>query len=74
MTAKEHSDNWWETCITPEMPYCPDCEYGYVYISEEEAEFSRDFGGCNTEWICLLNNKKRESGEYRDEYAKGDTE
>lgn len=54
MKPKKQSANWWETCITPEMPYCPACEYGYIYISEEEAAFSRDLGGCNTEWICLL--------------------
>lgn len=40
-------------CISPEMPYCPNCEVGYEYISETEAEFYRIDGECSTEWCCL---------------------
>lgn len=40
-------------CVSPEMPYCPLCEFGYEYISETEAEFYRVDGACNTEWCCL---------------------
>lgn len=40
-------------CITPEMPYCPECTAGGEYVSDTEAEFYRTDGECNTEWRCL---------------------
>ena len=46
-------DDFRKPCISPEMPYCPLCEFGYEYISETEAEFYRADGECNTEWCCL---------------------
>ena len=46
-------DDFRKPCISPEMPYCPLCEFGYEYISETEAEFYRVDGECNTEWCCL---------------------
>lgn len=39
-------------CICPQMPYCPTCPVGYEYISETEAEFFREAGECDTEWVC----------------------
>ena len=40
-------------CVTPEMPYCPECPAGCEYIRDTEAEFYRTDGECNTEWRCL---------------------
>ena len=40
-------------CISPEMPYCPDCRVGCESISESEAEFYRAGESCRTEWCCL---------------------
>lgn len=47
-------------CIWPECPYCPTCPFGYEYISDEEAEFYRVDGECNTEWICNITKEKYE--------------
>lgn len=44
---------FYKPCIMPEMPYCPACEYGNIYISEEEAEFASIDGGYNCEWNCM---------------------
>ena len=46
-------DNFRRPCLMPEMPYCPCCPKGYVYISEDEACFPDDIGGQTTEWRCL---------------------
>ena len=35
-----------ENCIMPEQPYCPCCQYGYIYYPE-------DGDGTECEWICL---------------------
>ena len=32
--------------------YCPYCKHGFIYMSEDEAEFYRMGEGANTEWIC----------------------
>lgn len=40
-------------CINKKWSYCPSCEVGYEYISEDEAEFYRACGTCSTEWVCL---------------------
>lgn len=40
-------------CINKKWSYCPSCEVGYEYISEDEAEFYRAYGTCSTEWVCL---------------------
>ena len=45
-------ENCRKPCINPEMPYCPACKVGYEYISDAEAEFYREYGTCDTEWIC----------------------
>lgn len=39
-------------CCCPEMPYCPACEFGYEYMSEDEAEFYRMGESANIEWYC----------------------
>lgn len=46
-------ENFRKPCVCPEMPYCPSCWYGYVHISESEAEAYRAGQGCETEWHCL---------------------
>ena len=46
-------ENFRKPCIMNEMPYCPSCPKGYVYISEDEAAFPNDAGGQMTEWHCL---------------------
>lgn len=33
--------------------YCPCCKHGFVYMSEDEAEFYRMGESARTEWICL---------------------
>lgn len=39
------------TCIMPECPYCPTCEYGYVAYKDE------DYDGyeppTDSKWICM---------------------
>ncbi len=40
-------------CISPQMPYCPNCKVGCECISESEQECYRAFGECSTEWVCL---------------------
>lgn len=43
-------------CIMPEMPYCPNCKYGYIAYKDE------DYGGIETptecEWICTYSGKE----------------
>lgn len=33
-------------CIMPEMPYCPSCEFGYIWQQE-------DSDGTDCNWKCL---------------------
>lgn len=40
-------------CISPQIPYCPNCKVGCECISESEQECYREFGECSTEWVCL---------------------
>lgn len=40
-------------CITPDLPYCPCCQYGMV-IHEDSAYFGED--DTFTKWVCLLEN------------------
>jgi hypothetical protein len=44
-----------ESCIMPEMPYCPACQYGYVSF------YNDDFEGIEniqfTKWCCCLREK-----------------
>lgn len=35
-----------DKCIMPECPYCPACEYGYIYRSF-------DWEDDREEWYCL---------------------
>lgn len=37
------------SCIMPECPYCPDCQYGFVTYPEETMPGET---GINTEWHC----------------------
>ena len=46
-------------CITPEMPYCPSCQYGIV-VYPEWVETAEDLEGCSCEWICSLQEGKEE--------------
>lgn len=32
-------------CITPEMPYCPLCEFGHIVMKENS--------DTECEWVCL---------------------
>lgn len=38
-----------KSCIMPECPYCPSCEYGHVSYPEDVMP-----GETNTEWNCLF--------------------
>lgn len=44
-------------CITPEMPYCPSCEYGRV-VYPDWVETYEDIYDSGCEWVCLLENKE----------------
>lgn len=52
MNKQEEANN----CITPEMPYCPACKYGYIEHFEED--------DTRTEWHCLR--KGDEDDEWQD--------
>lgn len=42
-----------KNCITPEMPYCPACEYGRV-VYPEWVETYEETKGCACEWVCMF--------------------
>lgn len=55
------------SCIMPECPYCPDCDYGVISYPEDTMPGET---GINTEWHCMYdpeigvgdeNGKKKEN-------------
>lgn len=47
-------------CIMPECPYCPSCQYGYIYRSF-------DWEDDREEWICLYHGEKEENNGENDQ-------
>jgi predicted transcriptional regulator len=39
-------------CIVPEMPYCPNCKYGYTTFPEDTTK-QDIIDGCECKWGCL---------------------